>query len=342
MLSKPLFQFSAFKAKATALSGLVAFFSLVITGISTQSVAVESSLEHQKLQVMHQNAQAPVSWDMDGNGKVDALSDGLIILRYAFGVTGESLVDGAIATDSPLQPVEVISKVESSIAIADVDGNGSLDALSDGLLILRYLFQIRGDALIDGAVAQDGTRNTALQIENYIDSYYPGNSANPSNSPLSAVDDSFTTNQGASVSGNLQSNDKGSVNTAVIYHLTAAAENGTANINNNGTFSYTPASGFSGFDSFTYSVTDAQGNESSAAVTISVFSSAWESVTSVVTENVDSAVASILASMTTAEKVGQMVQAEISAVTANDVRQWKLGSVLNGGGSWPATAAIKY
>ena len=335
MLSKPLFQFSAFKAKATALSGLVAFFSLVITGISTQSVAVESSLEHQKLQVMHQNAQAPVSWDMDGNGKVDALSDGLIILRYAFGVTGENLVDGAIATDSPLQPVEVISKVESSIAIADVDGNGSLDALSDGLLILRYMFQLRGDDLIDGALAQDGTRNTALQIENYIDSYYPGNGANPSNSPLSAVDDSFTTNQGVSVSGNLQTNDQGLVNTPVIYNLTRTANHGAVNIADNGTISYTPTSGFSGFDSFDYSVTDSQGNQSSATATISVFSSSWEAVNSVVTENVDSAVATLLASMTTAEKVGQMVQAEISAVTPNDVRQWNLGSVLNGGGSWP-------
>jgi beta-glucosidase len=284
---------------------------------------------------MHQNAQAPVSWDMDGNGKVDALSDGLIILRYAFGVTGENLVDGAIATDSPLQPVEVISKVESSIAIADVDGNGSLDALSDGLLILRYLFQIRGDALIDGAIAQDGTRNTALQIENYIDSYYPGNSANPSNSPLSAVDDSFTTNQGVSVSGNLQTNDQGLVNTPVIYNLTRTANHGAVNIADNGTISYTPTSGFSGFDSFDYSVTDSQGNQSSATATISVFSSSWEAVNSVVTENVDSAVATLLASMTTAEKVGQMVQAEISAVTPNDVRQWNLGSVLNGGGSWP-------
>ncbi|CAI8367993.1 MAG: Uncharacterised protein [Cellvibrionales bacterium UBA7375] len=112
MLSKPIFQFSAFKAKATALTGLVAFFSLVITGISSQSVAVESSSEQQKLQVMHQKSMAPASWDMDGNGKVDALSDGLIILRYAFGMTGENLVDSAIATDSPLQPVEVISKVE--------------------------------------------------------------------------------------------------------------------------------------------------------------------------------------------------------------------------------------
>ena len=45
--------------------------------------------------------------------------------------------------------------------------------------------------------------------------------------------------------------------------------------------------------------------------------------------------ASILSSMTTAEKVGQMVQVEISNVTPNQARDWNLGSVLSSGGSWP-------
>ena len=53
------------------------------------------------------------------------------------------------------------------------------------------------------------------------------------------------------------------------------------------------------------------------------------------TTDVDLEVETILAEMTLAEKVGQMVQAEISSVTADDVRDYNLGSVLNGGGSWP-------
>jgi beta-glucosidase len=43
----------------------------------------------------------------------------------------------------------------------------------------------------------------------------------------------------------------------------------------------------------------------------------------------------IVASMTLAQKVGQMTQAEISAITPDEVRQYYIGSVLNGGGSWP-------
>lgn len=46
-------------------------------------------------------------------------------------------------------------------------------------------------------------------------------------------------------------------------------------------------------------------------------------------------VQSLLDRMTLEEKVGQMVQAEIKHVTPNEVREYGLGSVLNGGGSHP-------
>ena len=46
-------------------------------------------------------------------------------------------------------------------------------------------------------------------------------------------------------------------------------------------------------------------------------------------------IADIVAGMTLAQKVGQMTQAEIKSVTPEQVRQYYLGSVLNGGGSFP-------
>lgn len=328
MLSQNIFHISAKTVKAITILGLTTIFSSI-------AIAEQSVTEQQKTQVIQQSTQAPLSWDMDGNAEVDALTDGLLLLRYTFDLRNDSLIEGAVASDSPLSSAEIAARIETNISIADIDGNGEIDALTDGLLVLRYLFELRGNALTVEVIGDNATRNDPTDIATYIESYYPGNSSNPSNFSLLAVDDSFTTNQGTSVSGNLQSNDRGIVNTPVIYNLTAAADNGTATINNNGSFTYTPTSGFNGFDSFTYSLTDAQGNQSSASVTISVFSSTWESITSAVTENVDTAVASILASMTTAEKVGQMVQAEISGITPDEVRQWNLGSVLNGGGSWP-------
>jgi beta-glucosidase len=46
--------------------------------------------------------------------------------------------------------------------------------------------------------------------------------------------------------------------------------------------------------------------------------------------------AAIVARMTLREKIGQMTQAEIRSVTPEDVERYSLGSVLNGGGAWPA------
>ncbi len=51
----------------------------------------------------------------------------------------------------------------------DIDGNGELDAVTDGLLISRWLLGFRGNALVDNAVATTGaTRNTAPLIEAYL------------------------------------------------------------------------------------------------------------------------------------------------------------------------------
>lgn len=68
----------------------------------------------------------------------------------------------------------------------------------------------------------------------------------------------------------------------------------------------------------------------------------WPVITSAVAkdEATEKAVAELLAKMTLEQKVGQMIQAEIKAVTPEDVKKYHLGSVLNGGGSFPA--ANKY
>ncbi|WP_405139566.1 exo 1,3/1,4-beta-D-glucan glucohydrolase [Sphaerisporangium sp. NBC_01403] len=63
----------------------------------------------------------------------------------------------------------------------------------------------------------------------------------------------------------------------------------------------------------------------------------WPKVKSEIKQNPadEKRVAKILSGMTLAEKIGQMTQPEISAVTPAEVAQYGIGSVLNGGGSWP-------
>lgn len=56
----------------------------------------------------------------------------------------------------------------------DVDGNGTAQALTDGLLIVRYILGLRGNALIAGATGAPGaTRTTSAAIESYLQSITP-------------------------------------------------------------------------------------------------------------------------------------------------------------------------
>lgn len=50
---------------------------------------------------------------------------------------------------------------------------------------------------------------------------------------------------------------------------------------------------------------------------------------------IEAQIAALLARMTLEQKIGQMVQADIRSVTPDDVRKYRLGSVLNGGGAFP-------
>ncbi|WEN14258.1 glycoside hydrolase family 3 N-terminal domain-containing protein [Rhodanobacter sp. AS-Z3] len=63
----------------------------------------------------------------------------------------------------------------------------------------------------------------------------------------------------------------------------------------------------------------------------------WPRITSAraVDRHLDAQVHDIVAQMSLAQKIGQMTQAEIKSITPEQVRQYYIGSVLNGGGSWP-------
>ena len=99
--------------------------------------------------------------DIDGNGSYDALTDGLLILRYLFGLSGDSLIAGVVANNANYATSpELTSRLDMLGAQLDVDGNGSKDALTDGLMILRYLFGIRGDLLISDVLGSGATRGT--------------------------------------------------------------------------------------------------------------------------------------------------------------------------------------
>jgi hypothetical protein len=111
--------------------------------------------------------------DADGDGEAEPLTDGLLILRWVFGFTGQPLVIGAVdASDCTRCTAGEIEGYLAGIAAQlDIDDDGELVPLTDGLLILRWLFEFTGLPLVNGAVdLSDCGRCNAIEIGAYLDS----------------------------------------------------------------------------------------------------------------------------------------------------------------------------
>ena len=108
--------------------------------------------------------------DVDGNGVAGGLSDGILVARYLLGLTGDALISGAIDPDGDRTDAgEIVSYLDGIGDRLDVDGNGVASGRSDGVVMIRYLLGLRGDALISGAVdLEEGTRTTPEAIEGYV------------------------------------------------------------------------------------------------------------------------------------------------------------------------------
>jgi hypothetical protein len=108
--------------------------------------------------------------DVDANGDADALTDGLLVMRWRLGVTGQVLIDGAVAGDcTRCTAQDIEDHLGAHLEALDIDVDGETDALTDGLLAMRWLFGFRGGELIDGAVdTVECDRCTAPEIEAYL------------------------------------------------------------------------------------------------------------------------------------------------------------------------------
>jgi hypothetical protein len=109
--------------------------------------------------------------DADDSGALGPLTDGLLVLRHLFGFSGASLVTGTVdlAHCGRCTAGEIQTYLDSIASQLDVDGDGESKPLTDGLLVLRYLFGFTGSTLVTGAVDADCTRCTAQSIAAYLD-----------------------------------------------------------------------------------------------------------------------------------------------------------------------------
>ena len=91
----------------------------------------------------------------------------------------------------------------------------------------------------------------------------------PQNDAPIAIDDVFATNEGATLAGSVAANDTEGDGPST-YSLAVDAVHGVLALSSDGSFSYTPAAGFSGSDSFEYDLTDVDNELSSAFVALTV------------------------------------------------------------------------
>jgi len=61
----------------------------------------------------------------------------------------------------------------------------------------------------------------------------------------------------------------------------------------------------------------------------------WPQIADRKDPNIERFISSLLDQMTLDEKIGQMIQPNLRDVTPEEARDYKLGSILNGGGAWP-------
>jgi hypothetical protein len=131
--------------------------------------------------------------DVFGDGESGALTDGVLIVRYLFGATGAQLTDGLLETGLQLtdgvlakgtqltstytlrtDPDEIIAFLEPArTTMLDVDANGETTALTDGVLIVQYLFGVTGTQLTDGALGTGALRTDPVEIIAFLDGFLP-------------------------------------------------------------------------------------------------------------------------------------------------------------------------
>ena len=105
----------------------------------------------------------PLSWtlDVDGDGRVTALGDGLMVIRKLFeAFPGEALTAKAISPEATRDSTAIHAYIQQGIqqGLLDVDRDGSTTALGDGLMVIRHLFgAFGGDSLINKAISDSSS-----------------------------------------------------------------------------------------------------------------------------------------------------------------------------------------
>jgi hypothetical protein len=122
------------------------------------------------------------SLDIDNDGNLDALTDGLLLMRHLFNVTGDALTENTVSANAQRSNADDISAYLASSECQqffDIDGDQQTDALTDGVITMRYLFGLSGSALIQGAISDNAVRTTVTDITDFLDTKKASSESTP-------------------------------------------------------------------------------------------------------------------------------------------------------------------
>ena len=113
--------------------------------------------------------------DIDASGgltKYDPATDGVMILRYLLGMTGDAITNGAMSATAVRSPELARIELNNIRALLDIDGNRRVEPLTDGVMIVRYMMGLRNPRVTAGLLGTDAAR-TPAEIDAYLAGLMP-------------------------------------------------------------------------------------------------------------------------------------------------------------------------
>ncbi len=254
----------------------------MLTHAFIQKSRIESSVSGNFLNVLSNNrsiASSGLGFDpftvAAANPLSPSVSASVDSIEYAMYLGGlaTALNSSAIKLGIPVPTYSVIAGMVADLSDGDLDG-----ANQNGVVMLD---------VGNGSVAFPSDNNLNNAITRFRNNNYAAYSVTPvsqvitinesaltvsgvNNDPV-AFDDSYTTVANASiVTGNVLSNDTDPDGDALAVSSVIQPANGVVVNNGNGTFNFTPTSGFTGNAVFSYSISDGHGGSDTAQVVIAV------------------------------------------------------------------------
>jgi hypothetical protein len=102
-----------------------------------------------------------------------SLTVGLCLLRFLEGAWADIAMSGALGADAKRTDSGTMATyLLNLLPVLDIDGDGATDPATDGVLILRYMFGLRGAALVQDATSIKASRDAAA-IETWLQQLMP-------------------------------------------------------------------------------------------------------------------------------------------------------------------------